>query len=99
MGEPTCGPLRRVADVGMVQRGQDSGFTLKPCESIRNSRKRFRQDLQRHLPVQLRVGGLIDLFHAPLADEGGHVVAPYALESHVIRPETDEVLVPAEARA
>ena len=28
-----------------------------------------------------------------------HFVAPYALESHVIRPETDEVLVPAEARA
>ena len=30
---------------------------------------------------------------------GAHFVAPYALESHVIRPETDEVLVPAEARA
>ena len=33
-----------------------------------------RQDLQRGLPVQLGVGGLIDLAHAPLADEGGNVV-------------------------
>ena len=32
------------------------------------------QDLQRHLPVQLGIGGLIDLPHAPLADEGDDVV-------------------------
>ena len=25
-------------------------------------------------PVELGIGGLIDLAHAPLADEGGHVV-------------------------
>ena len=29
------------------------------------------------------------LSHAPLPDEGGHIVAPYALDSHLIRPETD----------
>ncbi len=33
-----------------------------------------RQDLERHLPVQLGIGGMIDLPHAPLANEGGHVV-------------------------
>ena len=27
-----------------------------------------------NLPVQLRIGGLIYLAHAALADEGGHVV-------------------------
>ena len=33
-----------------------------------------RQDLQRHLPVQRGVGGLVDLAHAAFADEGGDVV-------------------------
>ena len=51
------------------------------------------------LPLQLRISRLIDLAHAALADEGGHVVAPYALESHLIRPETEEVIVAAQARA
>ena len=46
-----------------------------------------------------RIGGLIDLPHAALADEGGHVVAPYALESHVVRPETEEVIAAAQVRA
>jgi hypothetical protein len=32
------------------------------------------QDLQRDLPVELGIGGLIDLPHATLADEGGDVV-------------------------
>ena len=36
--------------------------------------ERLGQDLQGDLAVELRVGGLIDLAHTPLADEGGHVV-------------------------
>ena len=55
--------------------------------------------LWRHLAVELGVGGLIDLPHAAFADEGGHVVAPYALESHVVRPETEEVIAAAQVRA
>ena len=51
------------------------------------------QDLQRDLAVKLRVGGPIDLAHPALADEGGHVVASYALKSHLIRPETDPLRV------
>ena len=74
-------------------------FPLEPRQPIRIGRKRFRQDLQRHLAVQLGVGGLIDLAHAAFADLRGDVVAPYALESHWIRPETEEVIASSAARA
>ena len=49
-------------------------FTLEPCEVLRIRRERFGQDLQGDLAVQLRIGGLVNLSHAPLSDEGGHVV-------------------------
>ena len=52
----------------------DRSLTLEPGEPIRISGKRFRQDLQHDLPIQLGIGGLIDLAHAALADEGGDVV-------------------------
>ncbi len=58
----------------MVQAGEDLGLTLEPSQAIRISCKRLGQDLERHLAVQLGIGGLIDLPHAPLADEGGDVV-------------------------
>ena len=38
------------------------------------SRKRFGEDLERDLTLELGVGGLIDLTHPALADEGSHVV-------------------------
>ena len=41
--------------------------------------ERLRQNLERHLAVQLRVGGLPDLPHPSLADEGGHVVVAEAI--------------------
>ena len=66
-------------DVRMVQAGEDLGLTLEPCEAIRVSRKRLGQDLERDLPVELGIGGLINLAHAPLADEGGHVVVGEAV--------------------
>ena len=49
----------------MVQRGEDVGFLLEPSETIRISGKCFRQDLQCDLSPELRIGGLIDLAHAP----------------------------------
>ena len=61
-------------DVRVAQAGENLRFPLEPRQPIRISRKRLRQDLQRHLPVQLGIGGLIDLSHAALADKGGHVV-------------------------
>ena len=50
------------------------------------------------IAAPLGVGRLPDLAHAP-PEEGGHVVAPYTLESHLIRPETDEVVDQSAARA
>ena len=58
----------------MVQAGKNLRLTLEPCETIRIGRKRLGQDLQRHLAVQLGIGGLLDLAHPALTDEGGHVV-------------------------
>ena len=63
-----------LGDVRMVQAGKNLRFALEPCEPIRISRKRLGQNLERHLAVQLGIGGLIDLSHPALADEGGDVV-------------------------
>ena len=41
----------------------------------------------------------IDLPHAAFADLGGDGIASYALDSHLIRPETDEVVASSRARA
>ena len=43
-------------DVRMVQRGEDFRFALKTREPIRVRRERGRQDLDRDLAIQLRVG-------------------------------------------
>ena len=61
-------------DVRMIQVGENLGFELEPVEAIWIVCERLGEDLNRDLAVQLGIGGLIDLSHAPLADEGGHVV-------------------------
>ena len=58
----------------MVEAGEYLRLSLESRQPIRVSRKRLRQDLQCHLPVQLGIGGLIDLSHTPLTNEGGDVV-------------------------
>ena len=63
----------------VVEAGEDLRFPLEPCEPIRVSSEGVREDLQGHLAAELRVGGLIDLPHPPLADEGGHVVVSEAV--------------------
>ena len=58
----------------------------EPSQPVRVSGERLGEDLERHLPVELGLGGLVDLPHAPLADEGGHVVGAESgagSESHV----------------
>jgi len=65
-------------DVRVVEAGEDLRFPLEPREPIRVSREGVGQDLQRDLAVELRVGGLPDLSHAALAQEGGDVVVPEA---------------------
>jgi hypothetical protein len=54
-------------DVRMVQRGEDFRFTLKTCEPIGISGERGRQNLDRDLPLQLRIYGPIHLAHPAFA--------------------------------
>ena len=63
---------------GWVEAGEDLRFPLEPGEAIRISGEGVRQDLQRDVAAQLRVGGAIDLAHAAFADEGGDVVVAEA---------------------
>ena len=63
-----------VPDVGMVQRGENFGLTLKPGETIRIVREGLRQHLERHVPVELRISRSIYLAHAAFADLGGDLV-------------------------
>ena len=50
-----------VADIRVVQGSKDLRLSLEPREPIRIAGKRLGQDLERDLPVQLGIGGLIDL--------------------------------------
>ena len=60
----------------MVEAGEDLGLPLEPGEAIRIWGEGVGEDLQGDLPVELRVGGLPDLSHAPLPEEGSDVVVP-----------------------
>ena len=69
----------------MVQRSQNLGFTLKPRQPLRVGRECFGEDLERHLTLELRFGGPIDLAHPALADQGGDIVMAESganVESH-----------------
>ena len=65
-------------DVGMVQRGEDSGFTLKPGQAFRIIGEEVRQDFEGDIAPELRVPGPIHLAHAALADLGGDFVGAEA---------------------
>ncbi len=58
----------------MVQRREDSGFTVKPGQAFRIIGEDVREDFEGHVPAELRVPGPIHFAHAALADEGGDFV-------------------------
>ncbi len=62
----------------MVEAGEDLRLPFEPGEAIWISREGVGEDLQRDLAVELRVGGLPDLAHPALAQEGGDVIVPEA---------------------
>ena len=62
-------PRPEFPDVGMGSASQPVGI----------SGERVGEDLQRDVAAELGVCGAIDLPHAPLADEGGHVVMAEAV--------------------
>ena len=47
-------------DVGMVQRREDSRFTLEPREAIGIEGEDFRQDFEGNVAIQLRVARAVD---------------------------------------
>ena len=60
-----------------------------PSSWNRASRKGVGEDLQGNVAAELRVGSATHLVHAPLADEGGHVVPAEAVtdgEGHTRLP-------------
>ena len=57
-------------DARVVEAGEDLRLALEPGEAVRIPREGVRENLQCDLAVELRVGGLLDLSHAPLANEG-----------------------------
>ena len=58
----------------MVQRGEDSGFSLEPGQAFRIIGEEVREDFEGHIPAELHVPGPIHLAHAARADEGGDCV-------------------------
>jgi len=58
----------------MVQRGEDFGFALKAREPIIVSGEGGRQNLDRNLTLQVRVGCPIHLAHPALTDLCGDFV-------------------------
>ena len=59
------------ADVGVVERRQHLRFTLEAGQPFGITGKGVRQHLDRHVPVEGRVPGTVDLAHAAFADLGG----------------------------
>ncbi len=52
----------------MIEGSQDLRFSLEPAHSLAVRGKLLGQDLQRHVPVQLGIGGTVDHSHAPFTD-------------------------------
>ena len=63
-----------VRDVLVIQRGEHFGLALQAREPVRVRHERFRQHLERDIALQVRVGGPVDLAHAPHADQRGDFV-------------------------
>ena len=61
-------------DVWMIERGEYLRFSAEARKPIRIARERLRQDLQRHIAVELRVFGAIHLAHAAGTDGRGDFV-------------------------
>jgi hypothetical protein len=57
-------------DVGMAQGCQSLRFTVETSESFRVVSHRLGQNLDRHLPGEVRVGGSVDLTHATHTELG-----------------------------
>ena len=58
----------------MIQRRECLRLALETCQAIGVRGERTRQDLDRDLSAQRRIGGAIDVTHAPFANRGRDLV-------------------------
>ena len=49
------------SDVRMVQRREDSGFTLEPGQAFKIIGEEVRKDFEGHIPAKFRIVGAVDL--------------------------------------
>jgi hypothetical protein len=64
------------ANIGVVQRRGGARLALEAFERVLIARKLFRQELQRHLPAELQIFGLVNDTHPP---------APELFENAIMR--------------
>ena len=65
-------------DVRVVERGEHLRLTLEPRETVRVGRERGREDLDRHLALQLRIRRPIHLPHSAHTNLGGDLIGSEA---------------------
>ena len=63
-----------VADVRMGERGEHLCLALEAGKSFGIAGEGIRQNLQRHVTLEPRIAGAVDLAHAARAEQGGHLV-------------------------
>jgi hypothetical protein len=63
-----------VRDVGVIERGEDLCFTPEAGEVVRIGGEGFWQDLERDIPIQLRVARAIHLTHPARTDGSENLV-------------------------
>ena len=77
-----------LANVGMVERGQDFRFSLKAAHALGIGGELLGQDFQRDISVQLGIGGAVDLAHAAFTDFLQDFVMADACPEHVSPSQT-----------
>ena len=73
------------ADVRMIERGQRSRFPRKTAAAFGITGEPRGQDLDRHVPPELRIVGAIDLSHAAGAERRQDGVGPQVPPPHIGR--------------
>ena len=67
---------------GVVELGRGLGLALEAAPEVRVGGEGRRDRLDRHVPVQERVLGLVDLAHRALADRPDDAVLPDVVQVH-----------------
>ena len=67
-----------LGDIGVIELGEELRFALESRQALLVFRERRGQHFDRHLALQARVGGAVDLPHAALAELGGDLVGAEA---------------------